>query len=226
MVSGPGQGASPGARCAAAPGPADASPGAAAWAMLCWEARPAGRWAVPEGAREGRTPPIGVSNNANDPAGVTDPHPSIPTSNRGRAAGRRTMGLRRQGAALARNAWGWEGHRDGPRAAGESLARPCGPPDRRSCGLPVLLPHDWANMGQLGRSGSSRQQCGHTRSIPRSAQPAPVAPTYTPRSDGSGPNWETLRPQVGPGVVTRTRPPDSAAGLRADGQTREAREST
>lgn len=121
---------------------------------------------------------------------------------------------------------GVEGHRDGPRAAGESLARPCGPPDRRSCGLPVLLPHDWANMGQLGRSGSSRQQCGHTRSIPRSAQPAPVAPTYTPRSDGSGPNWETLRPQVGPGVVTRTRPPDSAAGLRADGQTREAREST
>ena len=107
MVSGPGQGASPGAHCAAAPGPADASPGAAAWAMLCWEARPAGRWAVPEGAREGRTPPIGVSNNANDPAGVTDPHPSIPTSNRGRAAGRRTMGLRRQGAALARNAWGW-----------------------------------------------------------------------------------------------------------------------
>jgi len=107
MVSDPGQGASPGARCAAAPGPADASPGAAAWAMLCWEARPAGRWAVPEGAREGRTPPIGVSNNANDPAGVTDPHPSIPTSNRGRAAGRRTMGLRRQGAALARNAWGW-----------------------------------------------------------------------------------------------------------------------
>ena len=121
---------------------------------------------------------------------------------------------------------GVEGHRDGPRAAGESLARPCGPPDRRSCGLPVLLPHDWANMGQLGRSGSSRQQCGHTRSIPRSAQPAPVAPTYTTRSDGSGPNWETLRPQVGPGVVTRTRPPDSAAGLRADGQTREAREST
>src|SRR4029453_10511453 len=36
-------------------------PGAAAWAMLCREARPAGRWAVPEGARQGRTPPIGVS---------------------------------------------------------------------------------------------------------------------------------------------------------------------
>src|SRR5512133_504904 len=60
-------------RCAAAPGPGNASPGAAAWAMLCWEARPAGRWAVPEGATEGRTPPIGVSKNANNPAGVTDP---------------------------------------------------------------------------------------------------------------------------------------------------------
>jgi len=226
MVSGPGQGASPGARCAAAPGPADASPGAAAWAMLCWEARPAGRWAVPEGAREGRTPPIGVSNNANDPAGVTDPHPSIPTSNRGASGRSSHYGPAPPRRSPSQERLGVEGHRDGPRAAGESLARPCGPPDRRSCGLPVLLPHDWANMGQLGRSGSSRQQCGHTRSIPRSAQPAPVAPTYTPRSDGSGPNWETLRPQVGPGVVTRTRPPDSAAGLRADGQTREAREST
>ena len=33
-------------------------------------------------------------------------------------------------------------------------------------------------------------------------------------------------PGRSPGVVTRTRLPDSAAGLRADGQTREARERT
>jgi hypothetical protein len=46
------------------PGAGGCPPGAAAWAMLCREARPAGRWAVPEGARQGRTPPIGVSNNA------------------------------------------------------------------------------------------------------------------------------------------------------------------
>ena len=32
-------------------------PGAATWAMLCWEARPAGRWAVPQGAGQGRTRP-------------------------------------------------------------------------------------------------------------------------------------------------------------------------
>jgi hypothetical protein len=41
-------------------------------------ARPAGRWAVPEGAGEGRTPPIDLRTNANGVAGVTPPSPGEP----------------------------------------------------------------------------------------------------------------------------------------------------
>ena len=71
--------------------------------QLCWEARPAGRRAVPEGAREGRTSPTGFPRNANGPAGVTGqqqpPRPPTPGVERG-AAGC-AMAVRRQGAAGA-----------------------------------------------------------------------------------------------------------------------------
>jgi hypothetical protein len=154
------------------------------------------------------------------------PAPEHPDLEPGRAAGRRTMGLRRQGAAPARNAWGWR--------ATETVLAPPGRAWRDPVALLIAaravcrfccrtIGRTW---GSLDDPEVPVNSADIPRSIPRLAQPAPVAPTYTPRSDGSGPNWETLRPQVGRGVVTRTRPPDSAAGLRADGQTREAREST
>ena len=149
------------------------------------------------GGRQGRAhPPIGVPKNANDPAGVTDPHTQASRPRPGRAAGRRTMGLRRQRAAPAGTLGSGGPQRRSSRRRGE-LARPCGPPDRRSCGLPVRLPHAWRTWGSLDDPEVPVNSAGIPTSVPRSARPALVAPRYKPRSDGSGPGWETLRPQVG-----------------------------
>jgi hypothetical protein len=46
--------------------------------MLCWEARPAGRWAVP-GAQARTHPPIDLRRNATSRAGVTRPQPGHPS---------------------------------------------------------------------------------------------------------------------------------------------------
>ena len=97
----------------------------------------------------------GLRSNASDAAGVTDPH-RAPRPRTGGASGRwlrdgRAL-PRRSGAGTLREV---EGHRDGPCAAG-GPARPYGPPGRRLCGLHVLLPHDSANMVQLGRSDGFR----------------------------------------------------------------------
>jgi hypothetical protein len=50
-----------------------------------------------------------------------------------------------------------EGHRDAVGEAGTTLWPSC----RRSCGLPVLLPHG-GERGQLGRSGKSASSCRRT----------------------------------------------------------------
>jgi hypothetical protein len=52
-------------------------PGAAIWAMLCWEPGPrADR--LSRGRRLGRTPPIDLRRNATRLAGVTQPSPATP----------------------------------------------------------------------------------------------------------------------------------------------------
>ena len=67
--------------------------------------------------------------------------------------------------------------------------------------------------------------------------PQPSTPTVNPgraagscamglRRQAQPQQGDATTPGRSPGVVTRTRLPDRAAGLRADGQTREAREST
>jgi hypothetical protein len=50
------------------------------------------------------------------------------------------------------------------------MAQPYGPPGRRWCRLPVLLPHDLANKVQLGRSGTF-QSTVHTYQSPSHDRP-------------------------------------------------------
>jgi hypothetical protein len=59
------------------PGAGDASPGAAIWAMLCWEPGPRAD-GLSRGRRLGRTPPIDLPRNATGLAGVTRPSPATP----------------------------------------------------------------------------------------------------------------------------------------------------
>jgi hypothetical protein len=47
-------------------------PGAATWAMLCWEPGPRAD-GLSRGRRVGRTPPIDLRRNVNSVAGVTRP---------------------------------------------------------------------------------------------------------------------------------------------------------
>jgi hypothetical protein len=91
--------------------------------LLCWEARPAGRWAVPEDAREGRTPPIGVPKTPTTLPALRTRTPKHPDRDRGE----RPVVARWACAANAQpqqERLGVEGHRDGPRAAGESWRDP------------------------------------------------------------------------------------------------------
>jgi hypothetical protein len=49
------------------------------------------------------------------------------------------------------------------RSPGELLLRPYGPPGRRSCGLPVQLPHSWRSWWSLGDPAHSGQPCMRTK---------------------------------------------------------------
>jgi hypothetical protein len=99
-----------GVRC----GPGDRGclpPGAAIWAMLCWEPGPRAN-GLSRGRRLGRTPPIDLRRNATSLAGVTRPSPASPFRIRGATNGvgvpmaRRTL-QRAQGAF---GAFGWPGN--------------------------------------------------------------------------------------------------------------------
>jgi hypothetical protein len=161
--------------------------------------------------------------NAGDPSGVTNPHPPPRARTRGRAAGGCAMGCATEAPQQER----LRVKRGGPqrrssRRRGELGATlwPSWSPVVRSAGSAAA---PLASLGQLGRSGSSRQQCRRTNVHPA------IGATGTGRADEHAETgWKRARlrhvttPGRSPGVVTRTRPPDSAAGLRADGQTREA----
>jgi hypothetical protein len=62
------------------------SPGAAIWAMLCWEPGPRAD-GLSRGRRLGRTPPIDLRRNATSRAGVTRPQPGQPLRIRGATNG-------------------------------------------------------------------------------------------------------------------------------------------
>jgi hypothetical protein len=62
-----------------------------------------------------------------------------------------------------------EGHRDGPFAAG-GRGRPYGPPGRRSCGLPVLLPQGWRTWASWAIPHVPVNRACAPRLIPRLAQ--------------------------------------------------------
>ena len=80
----------------------------------------------------------------------------------GRAAAGCAKAMRRQGAAGTATFREWRAT-ETVLLRRRGVAQPYGPPGRRWCGLPVRPPHDSANMGQFGRSGSSRQSCMGTK---------------------------------------------------------------
>jgi hypothetical protein len=77
-----------------------------------------------------------------------------------------------------------EGHRDGRVPPGDGTT--LWPSGRRSCGLPVRLPHGrrtWCSVGDPARSG---QRAWVPESQPGMAKPALGAPTNRPRSTEPG----------------------------------------
>jgi hypothetical protein len=115
------------------------------------------RWPPTQSAR-GTHPTTDLPRNAEDAAGVTDPLSGLaqlrPSMSRNAQEGRatETVLLRHRG-----------------------MAQPYGPPGRRSCRLPVRLPHDLANMVQRGRSGNCRQPCTRTKVPSHDRKAAPGA---------------------------------------------------
>ena len=66
-----------------------------------------------------------------------------PTANPGRAAGGCALALRTQRRSPEGRFVSGGPQRRSTRSPGELALRPYGPPGRRSCGLPVQLPHSW-----------------------------------------------------------------------------------
>jgi hypothetical protein len=123
-------------------------PGAALWAMLCWEPGP-GANGLSRGRRLGRTPPIDLRRNATSLAGVTRPSPASPFRIRGATNG---VGVPMARRTLQR-AQGPSGHSVGrgiPASEGRRWRPPIGDisatadPDRLVNQLPFLI-------GGLGR---------------------------------------------------------------------------
>ena len=180
-----------------------------------------GRW--PTASARAGAPDHRPSNERRPRFRRYGPAPNHPDHDPGRATDGCAVGC--PTAAPPQERWRVKrgGHRDGPRAAGEAWRDPmallvAGRAVCRFC---------CRTVGEPGAAWTIRKfpstvqayQC----SIPRLAQPALAARTT---------GWKRAKlchvttPGRSPGVVTRTRLPDSAAGLRADGQTREARERT
>ena len=110
-----------------------------------------GSWRPTDGlgvrARTHPGPPSLLRNaslrNASDAAGVTAPAQP-------RAA--------REGTPMSGGP-----QRRSTRSPGELLLRPYGPPGRRSCGLPIQLPHSWRTWCSLADPAHSGQPCMRTK---------------------------------------------------------------
>jgi hypothetical protein len=161
-------------------------PGPQPGPCLCYEAQPAGRWAVPEDVREGRIPPIDFPRNANRPAGVTGqqqpPRPPTPGVERQLVA-RWPCAAKVQHQQRRMRV---EGHRDGPftpPGGGATLWPSCSPLVR-SAGSAA------ARFGEHGAVWAIRKfpsiVHGYQSPIPRLARTAVGVPTNRLRSIDAG----------------------------------------
>jgi hypothetical protein len=84
--------------------------------------------------------------------------PTEERQRRGRRFGPRTAKGRREGTPKSGGP-----QRRSTRSPGELLLRPYGPPGRRSCGLPIQLPHSWRTWCSLDDPAHSGQPCMRTK---------------------------------------------------------------
>ena len=154
------------------------------------------------GAKSSRSPgPVGVPGcacedaprttdllgNANHAAGVTDRY--RPCAAKG---------------STRRNAQEWRATETVVRHRG--MAQPYGPPGRRSCSLPVQLPHSWRTWCSLGDPTRSGQPCMRTKGPSRDRR------NRTRRADEQAEIHRT-----GPRPRRRRAPPGSWPGPDCDG---------